>query len=181
VRFARRRRIAIAAGLALVVLIAATAWLFFAPPTDEAAHADAVVVLGPGSGGERFERAMKLMNAGAAPVLVVSEGHAQNVAEHGLCRQPDRAFQVVCFQAEPFSTRGEARMVSQLAAARAWRSLIVVTSTYHVVRARMLFRRCYHGRFAVVGASPPIDGRLVRDVAHEWLGLVYALTAARGC
>ena len=53
---------------------------------------------------------------------------------------------VVCFTAVPFSTRGEAETVARLARARGWHSVVVVTSTFHITRAHMLFRRCFHGR-----------------------------------
>ena len=33
-----------------------------------------------------------------------------------------------------------------------WRSVAVVTSTFHVFRARMLFERCFDGRVDAVGA-----------------------------
>lgn len=172
---------ALGAAFVLAAFAGATAWLFFAPPTDETGPVDAVVVLGPGTGGERYRKAIDLMEAGLAPVLVVSEGRSHSTSEEDLCRQPDERFEVICFQADPFSTRGEARTVSRLAAARAWRSLLVVTSTYHVVRARMLFSRCFRGRLDVVGAHPPAGLRLARDVAHEWIGLLYALTVAQRC
>ena len=46
-------------------------------------------------------------------------------------------------------------------------SVVVVTSTYHVRRTRMIVRRCYHGDLAVVGARPPLGNRIV---GTAWAG-----------
>jgi uncharacterized SAM-binding protein YcdF (DUF218 family) len=179
-----RRLVFVVGALVLLIgIVGITGWLFFAPPTDEPEHADAVVVLGPGQEGERIKAAIALMDEGTAPILLLSEGHGTRQAEErALCAERDSRFEVICFRADPFSTRGEARTVDALARAREWRSIVLVTSTYHVVRARMLFRRCYKGGLSIVGAHPssgPVEA--LRAIAHEWGGLVYALTFARGC
>jgi uncharacterized SAM-binding protein YcdF (DUF218 family) len=67
-----------------------------------------------------------------------------------------------------------------MAAARHWRSVVVVTSTYHVRRAKLLFERCVDGRVEGVGA--PFGAlALPAVVPSEWAKLVYALTVARDC
>ncbi len=71
-------------------------------------------------------------------------------------------------------------MVAALAEKRGWRSLALVTSTYHVTRARLLLDRCFEGRVDVVDAKPS-DRLPVRSIVHEWGGLAYALSVARGC
>jgi uncharacterized SAM-binding protein YcdF (DUF218 family) len=86
----------------------------------------------------------------------------------------------VCFTAVPFSTRGEARTVSRLARERGWRSVVVVTSTFHVTRARMLFRRCYRGPLTVLGSSSTW-WELPKEWASETGKLLVQLTAERGC
>ncbi len=60
---------------------------------------------------------------------------------------------------------------------------MVVTSTYHVSRTRMLFRRCFDGEIRVVGARPDSRGGLPspRAVVREWLAFGHALTVERGC
>ena len=87
---------------------------------------------------------------------------------------------MLCFEAVPFSTQGEAETVARLARARGWSSVVVVTSTFHVTRAHMLFRRCYHGRLAMVGAPSPW-WRLPADWASETGKLLVQLTVERGC
>ena len=69
-----------------------------------------------------------------------------------------------------------------MARRRNWRSLIVVTSRYHVVRARLLYGRCFDGTLMVVGARSshrPIE--VIKRTMHEWGGLLNALTLERDC
>jgi uncharacterized SAM-binding protein YcdF (DUF218 family) len=87
---------------------------------------------------------------------------------------------VVCFTAVPFSTVGEARTVTGLARERGWSSVVVVTSTFHVTRADMLFRRCFHGRLSVVG-SGSTWWKLPEEWASETGKLIVQLTVERGC
>ena len=143
-------------GLWLVVV----AVLFVWPQANEAppAHADVVVVL-EGGRDTRLDPALRLMRRGIAPVLAISSAFRDPAwtQAHRLCRGTDGhvPFRVVCFQAEPFSTQGEAETVSHLSARYGWRRIVVVTSTYHVTRAHMLFRRCFHGSLWTVGTSSP--------------------------
>jgi uncharacterized SAM-binding protein YcdF (DUF218 family) len=67
-----------------------------------------------------------------------------------------------------------------MAAARGWHSVVVVTSTYHVTRARLLFRRCVDGRVAVTGATYQ-RSLIPLEVVLEPAKLLYALVVARGC
>lgn len=164
----------------VVAVVALTPPLFLRPALDRPSRADAVVVLGPGRHGERFAEAMRLMRRRVAPILVVSESSrpARWPLERALCARRD----AICFRARPFNTRGEAREVARLARRRRWRRLVVVTSTYHVTRARLLYERCFDGRIDVVGARPGGGGREeIGLVAHEWGGLLAALTVFRGC
>jgi len=86
----------------------------------------------------------------------------------------------LCFRAVPYSTRGEARAIARLATAHGWRMVDVVTSQFHVFRARILIRRCYHGGLRMVGAPEPV-WRLPYDAAKETVKLVYQEVVARGC
>lgn len=165
----------------VVGLLVASAVLFLWPAQSRPGRADAVVVL---SGDRRYRlpRALGLLERKVAPVLVISDGldprwHQAN----RLCRAGSGSgFRVICFRPDPYSTRGEAEGIARLAAAQGWRSLVVVSSTYHLFRARLLFRRCYRGRVETAGARSSL-WRLPREVAAEWVKLVYALTLERGC
>lgn len=176
------RRLAIALGVCAFVAfwLAATAYLFVWPNDDPVRRADAIVVLGPGPNGERLRKAAQLLEHHVAPYLVVSE--PKRLGEWGQLRVWCSDGRATCFRARPFTTRGEARHVARLAKDRNWKSIIVVTSRYHVVRARLLFGRCFRGTTMVVGAPPdngPIE--LLRRATHEWGGLIYGLTVGRGC
>ncbi len=162
----------------LVALVVVSAVVFVWPHQDRVTRSDAVVVLAGGH--NRLPKALDLMERGVAPVLLIDSAHRSFFPEaNGLCgrRVP---FRVVCFDPHPFSTRGEARAVTRLAAANGWHSLVVVTSVYHVTRARLIFRRCFLGRLEAVGAGVSVLD-LPRDVASEWGKLIFSLAVSRGC
>ncbi len=156
--------------------VIATGFLFAWPSSDPPGRVDALIVLGPGRNGERIEKALELMRSGASDVLVVSEGNGaawRRVAD--VCTRPT-SFQIVCFRATPYTTRGEAENASRLANARGWREIAVVTSTYHITRARMLWRRCYDGELRLIRAGRGGNtGEWIASVLHEWGGLAEAL------
>ena len=176
------RRLAIVLGLLAILLVwlAASAYLFVWPRSDRVRRADALVVLGPGPHGERLEKARELIRRHAAPQLVASIPDSEEgwVELRSLCSRG----QALCFRAKPFTTRGEARQVARLARRHNWKSLIVVTSRYHVVRARLLYGRCFDGDLMVVGAPPsrkPTE--FAERTLHEWGGLLDALILERDC
>ena len=113
------------------------------------------------------------MREGVAPVLAISDGRAPDWREaNRLCGRRS----VRCFDAKPFSTQGEARWTAR----QDWESVVVVTSTYHVRRTRLLFERCSEGRVIVVGAEPALDSFAI-GALWEWPKLGYALAVERGC
>ena len=177
-----RRIVLLLAGLVIAWLLACL-FLFAWPRADSPpAHADAVVVLS-GARDRRLDPGLQLIRRGIAPVLAIS-GAAQDPKWHKarrLCAAGRFASaRVVCFTPRPFSTRGEARAVGRLARARGWHRVVVVTSTFHVTRARMLFHRCYPGKLWVVGVQSPW-WRLPEEWAFETGKLAVQLTAERGC
>jgi uncharacterized SAM-binding protein YcdF (DUF218 family) len=139
-------------------------------------------MLGPGLNGERTREALALVRRGLAPVLVVSRTRDLGwEAGRELCMDAHRP-EIVCIRAAPYTTRGEARTVGRLASRRGWRSLLLVTSTYHVTRVRLLYRRCFDGRVDVVGADPKTGAaEWAGAIAHEWGGLADAVMIARSC
>ena len=171
----------LAVGLTAVgALAVASVFLFILYDDDEVATADAIVVLAGSKfrlpvGLELVER--QLVEHGVAPVLVISDGlDPRSPAANRICRE--RA-QVLCPKPDPYSTRGEARLVARLARERGWDSIVVVSSRFHLFRSRILFERCYDGRLAFVGA--PIQWwRWPVAIAAEWAKLGVAATR-RGC
>jgi uncharacterized SAM-binding protein YcdF (DUF218 family) len=169
--------------LALVGWLVMVVFLFILPRRDHPRRADAIVVLS-GDAKHRLPPGLELARKGVAPVLVVSDGARSDWAPaRELCAHPvGRGFEVVCFRPRPYSTRGEARALAVMAERRHWRSLLVVTSTFHVFRSRMLFKRCLDDRTRLY-----LDGTRSRLVtlpvawASETAKLVLAETLRRGC
>jgi uncharacterized SAM-binding protein YcdF (DUF218 family) len=167
----------------LVVLLVA-AWLaaaialFVVHHGDKPAHADAVFVL---SGSyTRLPVGLKLVRQGYAPLLVVSRTTPDpKPLEQRACAHRV-GVRVLCVSAEPYSTVGEAELLARLAAQRHWHTVDVVTSEYHVIRARILLKRCYRGALRVVGAPDELVW-LWRDAALESVKLVYHELRHRGC
>lgn len=153
---------------------------FVRPPADAPVASDAVVVLSGSS--VRLSHALELMEQDLAPTLVLSNGDLSALArERGLCTRP-QPFDVICFRPSRQSTAGEARTIAGLAADRGWQTVTVVTSTYHVTRARQYIRQCYDGELAVVAAG--VGERLgahLRHLAREPLGVLAAATINRAC
>jgi uncharacterized SAM-binding protein YcdF (DUF218 family) len=142
--------------------------------------ADAVVVLAGGRG-PRLTRGLALVRRGVAPVLVVSDGWAATWPEgNRLCAGRRAPASVVCFYPRPSDTRGEAEAFSRLAQERGWTSVVVVSSRYHIARARILFERCFGGAVYTDGARQSVWTR-IRSVPSETAKLGYALLVRRSC
>lgn len=166
--------------LALLVAVGLlTLRLFVAPPASKPRRADAVVMLS-GDHGERLEEALRLLESGVAPVLVHA-GDPDTSDVRILCRDGAQ-FEVVCLTLNPDSTRDEARAVGKLVRERGWKKIVLVTSTQHVTRAGLLFRRCTSADVDTVPAWPDFEWRIrAQLIRHEWLALAHAVVLARGC
>ncbi len=177
------RRILLVLAVLVAAWLVACAFLFVWPHTGPPpAHADAVVVL---SGGldRRLDPAVALVRSGIAPVLVISSpDRGKWPKARALCsgRTTLARVRVVCFQAKPYSTQGEAEAIGRLARAHGWNRVVVVTSTFHITRARMLVRRCYPGRLWMVGSSWPW-WKLPQEWVSETGKLAVQLTVQRSC
>jgi uncharacterized SAM-binding protein YcdF (DUF218 family) len=159
--------------LLFIAWLVGAAYLFVLPHDDRPVRADAVVVL---SGTRsRLATGERLMRRGYAPTLVVSRSANPDALERHAC-----AGRAICFRADPYSTRGEARAIARLAKQHGWRSVDVVTSKYHDFRAGILIRRCYHGELRMVGA-PQSSLHLPIDMVKESVKLLVQETLERGC
>jgi uncharacterized SAM-binding protein YcdF (DUF218 family) len=175
-----RRIVVVVVGVLLAAWIVATVRIVFLPVEDDPGKADAVVVLS-GSKHERLDRGLELVREGVAPTLVISGGFdPRQPAANRLCREGGDGFTVACFTPDPDSTKGEARTVAALARKHGWQRVLLVTSRFHVTRARMLFDRCLDADVDAVGVDYPwtsVPGVIV----GEWVKLGLSSTIARGC
>jgi uncharacterized SAM-binding protein YcdF (DUF218 family) len=131
-----------------------------------------IVVLG-GGGGERLATALALRGDGARLLVVSADAIERYTAAGGVCEDDD----AYCFRPSPLSTLGEARAVGDLARTEAWPRVTVVTSDFHTLRTRLLFRRCVDVPVAVVAApaDAPVYERLYR-VVRESVATIVAVT-----
>lgn len=143
-------------------------------------RADAIVVLAGNM--SRLSAAIELAEGGVAPVLVVSRDETgKDPARQRLCRNPDeRSLEVICRQAVPFSTRGEARLMAGLAQENDWSSLVVVSSRYHLFRAERLLSRCTDAGLSMQGVGESVTTNAVA-IPLEWAKPALASTTRRGC
>jgi uncharacterized SAM-binding protein YcdF (DUF218 family) len=173
----------------LVVAGLVAAWLslclvlFVWPPSESTAPAHAGVVVVLSGDKRRLPPALALIRRGVAPVLAISTVERTRhwpLAERLCAAGRYRGARVLCFDAVPFSTQGEARTIGRLARVRDWASIVVVTSTFHVTRAKLLFDRCADVPVRVLGASSPW-WRLPEEWAFESGKLLVQLTIRRSC
>jgi uncharacterized SAM-binding protein YcdF (DUF218 family) len=142
--------------------------------THSPRRADAIVSL-DGDRPRRLRKAVELAAGGVAPTLVVVRGEA--VAPELLAAR-DLPFEVLSVVPEPSTTRGEAREVGRLASERGWQHILVVTSTYHIPRARLIFQRGLECELAVASAGCA-RRRLPLDISWEIAKFVLACTLRR--
>lgn len=166
--------------LILVILAAATVltirWFVF-PNQYIPQRADAVVV-NAGGEGERLWKAVELMDAGIAPLLVVSRGQNEWIGQpaiNKLCGKENLEFNIRCIVAPVDSTEGEGQSFAEFAHQEGLSHLVVVTNDHHLFRARLWLRRYFEGTVDGVGAGGEAT---MRKYLHEWGGVILALWRA---
>jgi uncharacterized SAM-binding protein YcdF (DUF218 family) len=148
----------------LLLVVAISGWAIFGrAKEDSLAKADAVVILG-GEHDGRESYGAELVRRGLASVLVLSNPYpASDPVMRSYCRQAVRGVaEVVCMRPVPSTTEGEAAITRQLAKARGWRQVIVVSWRYHLPRARFIFEQCLRWRDSqlIFRAVPRDYGRI---------------------
>jgi hypothetical protein len=153
-RLVRVARLAIIALTTLLLLWLVGGYLVFVHPrVDKPVRVDAILVLGPPDSNGRLDEALALARQHIADTLVVSVEPDGTISDYPVCAGGDPALTVICFQpSNPPTTRGEARELARLSAQHGWKSVLVVTSSYHVSRARLIIKRCFTGRLLMVAA-----------------------------
>lgn len=150
------RRLALALAIAAVVLAVAGLPVYVFPPQGDPTDADLVYVIGPPRP-ERLALATALRDTdGRAPLLVSVSQSRQgrgdpvfDAAHLDICRQHG----VSCRSPEPFTTAGEAKMLTAYAAKREVGKTVVITFTPHVARTRYIFAKCSANDVTVVGVD----------------------------
>jgi uncharacterized SAM-binding protein YcdF (DUF218 family) len=172
-----RRRWLVIVVFVVVLLAVPTARLFVWPPLRPVPpRVDAVVELaGPG---DRDSAALTLARAHRTSFVVQSTV----VAEAGThrCLPPSSGVTVLCFHADPPTTRGEARSIAQLVAQYHWASVAVVTTPDQAWRAELRVLRCFPGQVYVTTAPlPPLDWLYL--IPYQWVATAKALIFERSC
>jgi hypothetical protein len=141
------------------------------------AHVDAIVKLG--GFGDRDGAALTLALQRRAPVLVDSTPELLQAGFTG-CAPSIPHVEVICFNPDPATTRGEARFVGQLAARRSWRSVVLVTTPDQAWRARLRMRRCFAGAvYSSTTRLPLYDW--VWAIPYQWGATAKALVVEPTC
>jgi len=177
-RRTRRRVIAIVLAVVVVAVAVITARTFVWPSLPPVpAKADAIVQLG-GPGNRRFV-ALELAREGRAPLVAISVSDDEintSWCAEGLLR----GIRVVCFHREPFTTRGEARAIGDMAAQHGWHSVILVTTPDQAKRAELRVSRCFAGDISVATARLPLR-QWPWQIVYQWGATVKAYTVETTC
>jgi uncharacterized SAM-binding protein YcdF (DUF218 family) len=165
-RWVRVRRIGLGVVAVLLVTWLVLCFLIVQHPTiNRVTKADAIVVLGPPDN-SRVNKAQSLLAAGIADHLVISVPNFGFPRTHSICRDSMPGVTTTCFGPNPATTRGEAQEVARLVAENNWHTIVVVTSKFHVSRARMILDRCVNGRVEVISAHEDLSAS---DWAYQYV------------
>lgn len=138
-----------AAGAAAVaaLLAAVCVALYVTPATDSPVKADAILVLGPPLE-PRIRTAYRLAEAGVSDKVIVSipSDRVPSSGKLVYCPAPPPGIDVACFVPSPFTTRGEAAYAQEMYDRGQLSTVVVVTQAPHILRARLIFARCFGGR-----------------------------------
>ena len=199
-RAARRRsvRLSVVLGAAYLLLFQSPLLWIVAEPLQVAAPpaaADAIVVFaggvgesGKAGGGyqERVKQAVDLYRAGHAPRIVFSSGYTF-IFQEALIMQELALGQgippaAILLETQATNTHENVTHVAAILEQRGWRSILLVSSPYHMRRALLTWRRAAP-QVRVVPA-PVAESRFfththgatleqIRGILHEYLGLAY--------
>lgn len=154
--------------------------VYVRPQVDPLRHADAILVLG-GDGFSRYPFGIDLGRQGWAPQIVLSIPATDDKWLTKACNTPPKGTKIDCFVPDPPTTRGEAQELRRLAGRYGWRSVIVITYTPQISRARFILQRCFDGELIMV-ASPTHLSLLGWAVEYAYQTAGYARAVLqRGC
>ncbi|BDD80366.1 hypothetical protein TPB0596_01290 [Tsukamurella pulmonis] len=140
--------------------------LFGVDGQDPLRKVDAIIVLG-GEHDGREQYGIRLAQEGWSDTVVLSNPYDRSDRTmQELCDTRTDGITVTCEVPAPSTTRGEAIFTERLARERGWRSVIVISWSYHLTRSRYIFDNCFSGE-TVMRAVPreydygPADWELI--------------------
>jgi hypothetical protein len=181
-RVRRRKRLKYIVILLIVLLAglsAVTARWFIWPPQGMPTRVDAIVMLD--GTGDRLDTALNLVRERRAPVLVISYTLNQPLwSDSSVCAPKVTEAKVICFIANPATTRGEAESIGRIASKYHWHSIVLVATAPQDPVALLRASRCFTGKIYMINASFPAS-QWPSQVAHYWGGALRALFLQRSC
>ncbi len=158
-----KRFVSVIAITALILVGLAAATFFgigyYLSPQDHLAKADAIVAISGGETAARTTEAVRLYQAGWAPIVIFSgaaadphgPSNAKAMAASALTQGvPDTAIQL---DETSLDTRQNAANVTGLIHTADYHSIILVTSPYHQRRASLVFHRALGKNFTLINHS----------------------------
>ncbi|SOD74714.1 hypothetical protein SAMN05892883_3904 [Jatrophihabitans sp. GAS493] len=169
-------RLLVAIGVVFAALLVAEFVVFVKPPSSKPAAVDVVAVLGGGDFTSRKQLGIDVAGLRPGTILMFS------LEDPSVCPWKTYLpqFEVICFRADPATTRGEARYVTALARERGASSIAVVTSADQLLRARLRFSRCWEGDLRMV-ESPSSSLSVIARVPYQSMAMLKALLLQRTC
>lgn len=159
------------------VLFVASLPLYVFPPQSAPRPADVVFVIGPPEQW-RVDWARQLMARGRSKALMIS---AIAPDKDPNCKKKT-SYPVLCRRVSPFTTRGEARWLKFEMELHGWKRALVITTTPHVVRSRLIMDRCVPHGVQVVGRSTGLSfGRWVAQYKYQTGAFLKALFITNTC
>jgi uncharacterized SAM-binding protein YcdF (DUF218 family) len=179
-RRVRIRWVVVPVCLLLIAAVIGGLPVYVRPQVDPLRHADAILVLG-GDGFSRYPFGVDLGMQSWAPKVVLSNPGIHKEWLTKACNTPHSGIELDCFVPNPPTTLGEGRELRRLAERYGWRSVIVVTFTPHISRARFILQRCFDGELTMV-ASPTHISLLDWPVEYVYQTAGYVWAAQQpGC
>jgi uncharacterized SAM-binding protein YcdF (DUF218 family) len=160
------RRLSVVAAAAVIAWVTGFGWFLYLGVRDivPPPHADAIVVLTGGP--ERVDVALRLLSTGAADRLLVSgAGEKTELADlaHLSGMAPEPLEQQITLGHAARTTRGNALETASWAQAEEVRTLLVVTTWFHMPRALVELRRAMPARTLL---AYPVGQLRMEDLMH---------------
>lgn len=117
--------------------------VFANPAVDARQQVDAIYLLGPIQ--HQDDAAVALTRELGVPVLLMTAAvdqvtGARYAVEH--CGESTSTYRVECVLPDPYTTRGEARLLGDQVRQHGWKRVAVISTKGHLTRTRLLMDRC---------------------------------------